>query len=105
MDLLRSISPVARTLAGAISQYHLTRKQYLTLTKGDLSDAVSELRKAGLLVPLRGRSTEGKEIPVYYYPPQLFKALKAVVPLMPSPSEDIKETIDDELAKIHYPDA
>jgi hypothetical protein len=101
-DLLRSLSPTARTLASLISGFHLSRQQYLALAKGALSDAIAELRAAGILVPLRGVGPDGKQIPVYFYPPQLTKVLRAVIPLMPSPPEETLSLVANELKRIKY---
>ncbi len=103
-ELLHSISPLARALASHLSASHLTRAQYVDLSKGPLSEAISELRNAGLLVPLRAAGPD-KEYPVYYFPPQLAKPLRALISMMPIPSDEIRDLITVELKKIKYPDA
>lgn len=101
-ELLRSVSPAARALAERLSSYHLTRQQYVALSKGPLADALSELRRSGILVPLTGKDDQGKEVPVYYYPPQLTKPLRAVVSVMPSPNGEVRELVTSELKRINY---
>ena len=69
VEQLEGISMDARELVAAISEAgrHLTRKEYRSLLNSPLSDALRELREAGLLAPFLGYSPEGEQIPVYYF--------------------------------------
>lgn len=101
---LASLSPMARAIAYFISTnfYHLTRKQYLALTKGALSEAVTELRKSGVLVPLQGRDEDGKKIPVYFFPPQISKAFRVAISLSQPLPEKALNLVASELKRIGY---
>jgi len=68
---LRALPVEARAILSILSRgRHLTRKQYLSSTRNPiLKIPIKRLRTFGLLVPLVGKSEDGKSEPVYYFPP------------------------------------
>lgn len=99
--LVEGLSSGALALALGIQRTHLTRRQYMMLSSGPLEQAVHELRASGLLVPVRGFDGK-KEIPVYYFPPKLAKAVRAALPLAPGPPQELIDLAGAELARVGY---
>jgi hypothetical protein len=101
---LRSLTPEARALAALIGPgRHLTFDQFQHLLKdSSLSDAVSELRDEGLLVPLEGYSRIGKPIPVYYFPSGLSDIVRAALLLMPEVDAELRAFVAAELEGVGY---
>lgn len=102
MGMIGPLSPLAKALATEIIPCHLTRKQYRALATGPIGSAVAELRESGVLVPVVGYNEEDKEIPVYYFPSTLAKTLKAVLPTMSPPHEEVRRTARNELERVGY---
>jgi hypothetical protein len=106
VSLLNSLPLEARALARLIADRgsHLSFNQFQSLLKDSwLSEAVSELRDKGLLIPLSGVDpSKGKPIPVYYFPPTLSHALRAALLLLPDTPEDVETRILAELKRIGY---
>jgi hypothetical protein len=71
--ILAQLSPLSYALVKYLGDFgHLSRQQYERLLSGseDIRDALNELRKAGLLVPLSGQKEgESPATPVYWFPP------------------------------------
>ncbi len=97
---LERLSPAARALAGSIKA-HLTRDQYDQLEKGPLSPAIRELRQAGLFVPVTGIE-DGKEAPVYYFPPNQSRNLRSALLLIERPPVEVRDLVKAELDRVKY---
>ncbi len=97
--LLRKLSPQALELVARIRDYHLSRPEYRTLVKSGLGPVLDELRRAGLVVPLKSKAGAL----VYWYPstvaPRVREALKAVNRSEPA----VQKEIGDALAGAGYP--
>ena len=108
MKNLSTLSPTARELARQLSAGgHLTRKQFTLLRSTPLVGAVAELRAAGLLAPLQGRSEDGKPEPVYWFPPSTSRYVKAGLRLV-AQDDDHRPLLDEvakQLAGVGYPQA
>jgi hypothetical protein len=102
--ILDGLSGEAKALAVEIASYHLTRKQYKRLLAGPLSTAISELRHAGILVPLTGQDKAGQEIPVYWFPSRLSQAVSTAIPLITIPSSAARDQVKAELERVGYYD-
>lgn len=103
LDKLRKLSPLAIALLNEIRPRHLTDENYKSLLDGELlRQPVLELRKVGFLVPLPGYSKEYKEIPVYYYPPNMTRLLNALMPISQDIPLEVGEIVKNELQRIHY---
>jgi hypothetical protein len=105
MDRMLELSPGARALVGAISRAHLTAAQVQEL-RGDpvLAEAVRELRRSGLLVPLEGYDRRGERTLVYWFPPDTARAIRAAELMLPEPPFDLEAEIESKLAVLGYPD-
>lgn len=101
LKILESLSPPAQELAFSIKGAHLTRDQYKALEKGPLSTVLRELRDSGLLVPASGYE-DGKETPVYYFPPGQGKLLRSALLLLERPVSAIRSLVKSELDKVGY---
>jgi hypothetical protein len=103
-ERIAALSPSAQALLNYLSHsIHLTRRQYLKLSKSPVArDAVRELRDVGLLVPLSGTDLEGKEVPVYWLPGRTAARVRAAIQLVPSIPKEIMNTTAEELRKIDY---
>ncbi len=97
---LERLSPSAQSLAASIKA-HLTREQYDALDKGPLGEALRELRKAGVLIPVTGFE-DGKDVPVYYFPPNQARNLRSALLLLGRPPADVKQIVNSELARVKY---
>jgi prefoldin subunit 5 len=104
---IETLSPEALALLRALAERrHLSLMQYRELSRpgSRLSRAVRELRGRRLLVPLRGFSRDGKEIPVYWLPPETAELVPAMLPLAPETPDEIRAVVESELASVGYPD-
>lgn len=94
------LSDEARALVFAIVPHHLTRAQYRRLRQGALGEAILELRRAGMLVPVR---TEGPDPePAYYFPPGMTRMISAFVDLVPATPPAIERAVRRELERVGY---
>jgi hypothetical protein len=100
VGILERRSPEALQLLRRLSRgKHLRRDQYLKLTKSDIAAAVAELRRAGLLLPLRVRKTEE---PVYWIPGAIADLIEVGGKLVPDPPADSAKKVDDILREVGY---
>lgn len=101
---LSALSDRARALVHAIQRAHLTRAQFTRLRRApEMEPVIRELRRAGLLVPLRGHDLESwEEISVYFFPPSVAERIPAALALAPPPSDSAKATVRAALDGIGY---
>jgi len=94
-EALELLSAPAQAIAQVIAGGgHLTSREYLLLTDAtETSDALGELRREGLLVPLAGYQADGTEdpTPVYYFPPGMSDSLQVAALLNRAPFGDLLE--------------
>lgn len=103
LNELSELSLEAQELARAIIPRHLTLPQYQVLLKSSqLSEAISELRMNGLLVPLEGFSEDGSEVPIYYFPSPLAETMRTALLLLPDVPSHIREVVEAELQEVDY---
>lgn len=102
LGVLEGLSPLAQELARALlAGGHVSQSEYNSLEPGVLNKPVSELREAGLLIPLQGHDdTEGKL--VYWFPPGLSKTLRSAFRLLPPASSSVRNLVKSELTRINY---
>lgn len=75
----KKLSPEAQALLVAVSDTHLTARQYRSLLDDNkFGVALGELRAVGFLIPLAGRDEKGDKIPVYWFPPELSGLLRTL---------------------------
>lgn len=104
LDRLEDMSVEAQTLAQAISR-HITSDQLRELQEDPLmADALSEMRREGLLVPLRGYNRKRERTLVYWFPPSADRAIKAALLMLADPDEDLTAVIAGLLERVGYPD-
>jgi hypothetical protein len=103
INTLNKLSPSAQALLRAISNYHLSLTEYRALNKGPLKDSLIELRESGLLVPVKHETPDGGNVPCYYFPSSLSSLVKAAIPLIPKPPDEVIHQIKSELEAIGYP--
>lgn len=100
-DTLRQLTDPAFALLQAIQLRHLTQNQYRGLSQGELSEAIMELRRNGLLVPVVHDTSHGPE-PCYYMPPGTARLVNAAMQVLPNPKVPLANRIDSELARVGY---
>ncbi len=97
------LTPIAR---GFIKQIvrgrHLTREQYEVLIRTSYAPAIEELRRNGLLVPLRGHNGAGENIPVYWLPPNTKRTVASIVRELPDENAGEIEALRTTLLEVGY---
>lgn len=102
LEMLESLSPLAQELTrGLLSGGHLSQAQYNSLETGPLKKTISELREAGLLVPLKGHDDDQGNL-VYWFSPGTSKNIRSALQLLPTVPASMKDVIKSELDKIDY---
>jgi hypothetical protein len=96
---LAALPAEARELAFQLRSRHLNADQYKTLRSGPLSKAVNSLRRAGIILPRSGYSTDLKEERVYWFPSD--ELLTTVVLSRPD-DEDLARIVRAELDRVDY---
>ncbi len=87
----------------ATNSYHLTRNQYLKMSKNPLLKiAIKRLRASGLLVPLVGKKDDGLTEPVYYFPPNATKTIRLASTLAGEIPKDILNNVSIEMDSLGY---
>ncbi len=98
VNLVEGLSSGAKVLALAVQRAHITRNQLRRLQRDpEIGQAASELRRAGLLVPLEGFDRERKETVVYWFPPGKVRYVRAALTLLPEPPPVLKELVQTKL--------
>jgi hypothetical protein len=101
--VIESLSPEANALLQGIRSHHLSRSQYQKLESSELlGPAITELRKQGLIIPVR-HDYNGRSVPCYYYPPGIRKLLSSAMALVPPVPEEIIRSVRSELKASGYP--
>jgi hypothetical protein len=102
LEMVRELTPATYALLRAISEFHLTQREYKRLSAGRFGPSILELRKVGLLVPVVHNSSSGPE-PCYYLPTGINKIAHAAFHVLPLPQQDILQAVVTELKSIGYP--
>lgn len=102
LELIRQLSSPAHALLAAIRRRHLTQKQYQDLSRGSYAQAVLELRRSGLLVPVVHETSHGPE-PCYYMPSGTSQLANAAMQVIPKPISSLTRSIEEELVRVGYP--
>jgi hypothetical protein len=101
LKIFDGLSPDAKALIIELSRYHITRKEYEQLLGGPIGNALSELRLAGVLVPLTGRES-GHGVPVYWFPSRLAPMLRTATSLTTPPPDSVRSRVRAELERVGY---
>lgn len=102
LDMVNRLTPRTNALLRGITDYHLTQREYKSLSSGKFGGSILELRKAGLLVPVLHDTAQGPE-PCYYFPSGMAKTARAVLHVLPEPPKDLQRDVAIELKSIGYP--
>jgi hypothetical protein len=102
VDMVNRLTPKTNALLRAITDFHLTQREYKSLSSGKFGSSILELRKAGLLVPVLHDTAHGPE-PCYYFPSGMAKIARAVLHVLPEPTKDLQRDVAAELKSIGYP--
>jgi hypothetical protein len=104
VEELGSVSPGAQELARLLTR-PLTRDQHQSLeADAELGNAVRELRREGLLVPLGGvNQPTGRRGPIYWFPPNSARAVRAALMLLPPVDQSTIERVRTALKRAGYP--
>jgi hypothetical protein len=96
IETLGRLSPTARALVRALANSgHLERAEYQRLRRDpQMNEALSQLRGAGLLVPLRGSNEEV----VYWIPASNLPSLGAALLTTPPDPTGVRQTVEAALA-------
>ncbi|HEX4321522.1 MAG TPA: hypothetical protein VHZ52_11500 [Acidobacteriaceae bacterium] len=94
---IRGLSVRGRALLSAIRGMHLNPMQYRRLSAGPLEESISELRRAGLIVPLVHGDT-----PCYYLPPGTARIARTALGLLPRAPSDVSREVYTELSAVGY---
>jgi hypothetical protein len=101
IETIGGLTMPAQALARAIRNYHLSKAEYSRLSATDLGQYLSELRAAGLLVPVVHHSDHGSE-PCYYFPSGTSKIIRTALQMLPAPPPEIRRDVAEELRRVGY---
>ncbi len=102
VEMVGELTPSAYALLRAISEFHLTQREYKRLSAGRFGPSLLELRKVGWLVPVVHHTGSGPE-PCYFLPSGISKMARAAFHIFPPPQQDIFEAVVAELRSVGYP--
>lgn len=105
LDQLSNLSEESQALARALTKRQITARQWRELRRDPvLQRGFSELRRAGILIPLEGIRRDGRPSLVYWFPPGAHRAIRAATLLLPDPPPELISYVESSLERVGYPD-
>lgn len=108
VEMVSELSDEAQAVARVIASVHshITRDQMRRLQRdnGLVGEALTELRSDGFLVPLEGRDRERRKTVVYFFPPDMMRAIRAALLMTPELDPVFEEDIMSTFQSVGYPD-